>query len=93
MKRAVAIILIAILLLAGLTYAVGYGHDQLSRLSNPNLSNRQAQIVELYSKKRDGSDLSGLESVWTNSGERRLSQCQTEISIWWARILERVNEL
>ena len=93
MKRAVVIILIALLLLVGLTYAVGYGHDQLNRSSNPNLSNRRAKIVELYSRKRDGPDLSGLESVWTNSGERRLSQCQTEISIWWARILKMVNEL
>lgn len=91
MKRAVAIILVALLLLAALTYTVGYGHDQLSRSSNPNLSNRRTQIIEMYSKKRDGPDLSSIKSTWINVGEQRLGKCQTEISLWWTRMLERVN--
>lgn len=93
MKRAAAIILIAFLLLAGLTYAIAYGYDQISRSCTSNSSNRRAKIVELYSKNRDGYYLFAIENAWTNSSERRLSQCKTEISIWLARILERVNEL
>lgn len=93
MKRIIVIILVAFLLLNGFTYAVGYGYDQLRRSGSLCQSDRQTRIVELYSKRRDGPDTSNIKSAWTEFGEQRLNKCQTEITLLWKKVLERVNAL
>lgn len=93
MKRAVIIILAAILVLAGLAYAVGYSCVLFSRTGNLNFENRKAGIAALCSQKREGPDLFRLKSVWMSAGELRLDKCRAELLHWRTKIVERVNAI
>jgi len=92
-KKAVAIILIVLLLLSAITYAVGYGYDLQKHGSSQYSSERRAHIVELYLKKRDGPNVSGIIDAWNSLATPRLSQSKDEVLHLWRSILERVSEL
>ena len=93
MRKIVVIMLVTLLLLSSLIYSVGYGYDQLKQSGEHYRSERQAHIVELCLKRRDGPNISSICDTWNSLAIPRILNCKDEILHLRTNILERVSDL
>lgn len=93
MKKVICILLIALLVIAGSVYSVGYSRRLPKRILKDQMSRRSENIHAALLRERDGpSPLELLSVEWDITSINRIDQGLELIHSWFSHIQGRMNE-